>query len=180
MNVNWVSSHHLFGSLCFVIRFHLIATRSFLLFVGKILGMWVLLCGTASAGIVGISFVRSFLLSVKLRMVEVDSTLPLPLHNRRRWPQSKFRLRITRRQLKDVDGKSLERIGRQIDGLIEAHDLLRFRGMPEGPRPAAFYEVEMLLKERSELLGKYLLLPSFSYLIRRRLAWRLIAARSKQ
>jgi hypothetical protein len=139
-------------------------------FVAKGLFIWLSITLLAITLIVVVGTLQRILMRLKIRMAEVDGRLPLPLHDRRRRKSRQFFLRLTRRPLTAEDGLALEALNHAIDYLIQTYGLERFVGMPPGHRPAEFFAVQTLLECRAEMLNLRPPLPSFSYLLRRRLA----------
>ena len=95
----------------------------------------------------------------------------LPLFDRRREKHAKFRLRLTGRQITRTEGEMLEKLNHAIDYLIDTYDLRQFSGTPRELPPAEFVAAQTLLQCRAEMLKDYPPLPSFSYLVKRRLAY---------
>jgi len=152
----------------FLQRWSVWVEKHLLSFIGKMVGYWLLISCAIMAVIFVVCVLRNVLVSAKARMAEADGALPLPLHNRRRRRESHYRLTLTRRNLSLSDGIVLDRLNREIEGLILIHDLERCIETPPGPEAEAHGAVEMLLQRRAELLNKYPPLPSFVYLVTRR------------
>ena len=113
----------------------------------------------------------SFLLRLKVTMEQFDRTMPLPLFDRRRKKNAKFNLRLTRRQFSRAEGEMFEKLDHAIDYLIDTYELRKFSGSREELLPPEFIAAQMLLQCRAEMLREYTLLPSLSYLLKRRLAY---------
>jgi len=154
--------------------------RNPLQFAARTAGLWLAISASSLALIVLISSLGQALLRLKIRMAETDGTSPLPLFNRRKAIRRRsFRLRLTRRPLTVEEGSALERVNFEIDVLIQTHHLGRFIGAPPGPRPPEFQAVETLLKHRAEFLERHPPLPSFRYLLQRRLLLALSRVRTR-
>ncbi len=76
------------------------------------------------------------------------------------------------------EGKMLEKLNHAIDYLIDTYDLRKFSETSEELRPAEFVAVLKLLKCRAEMLKDYPPLPSFSYLVKRRLTYLMASRRT--
>jgi hypothetical protein len=112
---------------------------------------------------------------LKTAMTEADRTLPLPLYDRRRSQRGRYRLRIDRRQLTAEEGAMLETLHHAIDYLVQTYKLEQIVEGSRETRPAELLAVEILLQKRMEMLAQRIPLPSFGYLLQRRIASRLLA-----
>jgi hypothetical protein len=139
--------------------------------LARIATLWIAISLSSTALIVLATEVRSLLLRIKVQMAEFDRTMLPPLFDRRREKHAKFRLRLTRRQITRTEGEMLEKLNHAIDYLIDTYDLREFSGTPKELSPAEFVAAQMLLQCRAEMLKDYPPLPSFSYLVKRRLAY---------
>jgi predicted helicase len=139
--------------------------------MATILGIWLAISMASLFLILLAAKVWSMFIGIKIRMAEFDRTMPLSLFNRRKSRQTRFRLRLTRRQIPKEVGERIENLNHAIDYLIDSYDLRKFSHMPADLRPAEFAAAEMLLQCRAEMLRDYLPLPSLSYLLKRRIAY---------
>jgi hypothetical protein len=139
--------------------------------MARIIGLWLAI-STASLFLIILAVqIRSMLIGIKIRMAEFDRTIPLPLFKQRKRRQTKFRLRLTRRQIPKDVGKMIEKLNHAIDYLIDVYALRNFADVPEDLRPAEFVAAETLLQCRAEILKDYLPMPSLSYFLKRRIEY---------
>jgi len=165
---------------CFVVIFNGGMHPGHVLYmVGVFLAVWTLVGISVLALVVGFGAAQRGAMHVKAIMAEKDGTLPLPFFNRRRRSEGKFSLNLTRRQLTLGEGAALEKLHHAIDYLIQSYSLDDFAGKPVAQRPAEFFAAELLLQTRAEMLGAKPPMPSFFYLLQRRLAYMLVPVSSK-
>jgi len=145
--------------------------------VGLVFAVWMLTAVSVVAVLVCGATLYRGIVRLKANMVEKDSTLPLPFFNRRRQSQDKFSLSLTRRQMTLGEGAALEKLHHAIDYLIQSYSLDEFANKPLAQRPAEFFAAELLLQSRAEMLGARPPMPSFFYLLQRRIAYLMVPAK---
>jgi hypothetical protein len=139
--------------------------------IATVAALWLTTSMASVLLIVLAARVWSMLLRVKVRMAEFDRTMPIAIFDLRTRRQTRFRLKLTRRQIPNVEGKMIEKLNHAIDYLIDTYDLRKFSALLEDMRPPEFVAAQTLLQCRAEILKDHLPLPSFSYLLKRRLAY---------
>jgi len=160
---------------CFVVLFNGGMHPGHVLYmVGVFLAVWTLVGISVLALIAAFGGVQRAAVRLKASMAETDGTLPLPFFNRRRRSEGKFSLNLTRRQLTLGEGAALEKLHHAIDYLIQSYSLDDFASKPAAQRPAEFFAAELLLQSRAEMLGARPPMPSFFYLLQRRLAYLMV------
>jgi hypothetical protein len=154
-----------------------VAMEAVLRLLVNITAFWLLGSLLLALSAVVAAELRKVLLKLKLRMVEVDSTLPLPLVDRRKKQHDAFSLRLTHRNLTIEEGRAIETLRHATDYLIDTYGLYE-RGS-EDPRveTAPRQAVQLLLNSLSVFLDARLPLPSFMYLLRRRISYSLLVAK---
>jgi hypothetical protein len=163
-------------ALCTVVDSAVSAPSVFLLF-WRIVGIWLSITVISVALFYVVAISHLGLLRIKNSLAEADGTLPLPFHDRRKQARYVFRPQMTRRDLRLAEGVALERLHHSIDYLIQTYNLRRFAGEHRGPQQAEFTAVEILLRCRAEMLGGRPPLPSFSYLLSRKVLYWIHAVR---
>ncbi|MEO6804170.1 MAG: hypothetical protein ABI197_13105 [Granulicella sp.] len=143
----------------------------------NITAFWLLGSLLLSISVVMAAEVRKMLLHVKLRMVEVDNTIPLPLVDRRKKQLDAFRLRLTRRNLTIEEGRALETLRHATDYLIDTYGLYETVSEHPSVETAPREAVQLLLNHLSDFLDARLPLPSFAYLLQRRISYSLMVAK---
>jgi hypothetical protein len=139
--------------------------------LARIVELWLFISMSSIVLIVIGVGIRSKLIGIKLQMAKFDRTMPLPLFDRRKRRQTRFPLRLTRRQVPPTEAKMVEKLNHAIDYLIDTYDLRKYSSAPDTMLPAEFIAVQKLLQCRAEILKQYSPLPSFSYLLKRRFAY---------
>jgi len=154
-----------------------IVVERVLAYAAEGVGIWISTLGLGATLLVASGGCLRRLRSLKLHMAETDATLPLPMFDRRRKRDSRYRLRVTRRNLTREEGRALETLRHAIDYLIEAYELRADGIRPEETRPAEFAAVQLLLQGHAKLLETRPPLPSFAYLFRRRASYLMVQVR---
>jgi hypothetical protein len=145
--------------------------------LGNIVEVWIAISVATALFIFAGSASYGAAMRVKTSMAETDRTLPLPLYDRRRSQRGRYRLRLNRRQLTAEEGAMLETLHHAIDYLVQTYKLEQIAKVLPETRPPQLLAVEILLQKRMEMLAKHTPLPSFGYLLQRRIAYRLLAHR---